>query len=1636
MPRFNWRGRRAGTVLIGFLLGVLFVGLTIFFYTQAAREAALREAFQRQLDLPPDAFRLTEVADGRLRVSVRNFTLLDPAGDTVLSAPLAIFSVASDVLDGVGPIVLSDVELRDPFLRLVQLPPGEWNIQRSLRAVVDDAPVTDPADDRPIELRDVRISNGRILLATPWDPADPLTPVPADVRLAQYAGEAYRVRTARSVDGRLPLVRVGGPEGWRAEVASLTALLSDPDLRLAQLRGTFQEATDGVGFVVRELRTDRSLVVGSGEARTVGERLVLDMELRADPLHFADVRWITTAVPPEGEARFRLAAATRRDGRTAWALEDVDVVALDSRVTGDITVVTGADGPPAFLDTELLLDPLDLAILEAFELAERVPYVGQVRGRVATVGVVEGIEGPLFVDLVANVTPREFPEVPVSTVALEGGVVLGDTEGIEFRDLRVSLRPLQVAALTPLAPEQADLLRGTVRGSLRVAGSTTAVQFIDGELAYEVGGAAPTRLVGITGSAVLEPELRYDISAVAQPLALGTLAELVPAFPFERTALAGPVQVAGTADFAEFSVNLRGDVGAFTASGRVGFEDPLSFRVAGRLDALRPAQLVLQEIPLAGPVSGPFTAAGTTRDFRFDVDFTQLAGRFALAGRVQLPADVPPVFEVEGEVSQFRVGTLIGRTGLFLSPLSGRIWLAGGGLQPYAFDLDLRGPAAAFDVEGWYDPQPIPRYGIAGAIAGLDLRLVPGLEAAPQTNLVATVAVDGRGTTLDTFEGRFDVDATGSRIGQLPLQLGVARAAVEAGILRVDTLQFALAGTRLIASGAWGLTRPAPDPLQFALASQNLAGLTPVLIAMGQVQPQLAGALTLEGEIGGTVENPILDVRGSGRNLRYDGWRAASLALELDAELTPQGWLGQGNVEATDAVLEAVDRFQLLRVEAVASPGRMAVGGLARRDRATELALSGILELEGMDPVGIALQSLSLQVEESLWQLDHPATVRWGDLTGIEVEGLALRRTGAEEGVLLADGRLPPTGIRDFRVQAINVDVGELRRLVRTAPELDGVLTMEAVVSGTADAPSVAIEGRVLDFVFQGAAAQALDITASYAGTSSFADLALWQDGIQVATARGTIPMRITFGSLVPEVEMLEGQPVSATVVVDSIPAALVTALVPLVEDGAGVITGQLTVGGLLGSPEVSGSASIREGEVTLPELNIRYREIYGNVSFDGQTVLVETLSARSGGAASVSGTILLDDLTRPLLNLSANLNQFRAMQRPDVATVAVTGEAGLAGRYPTPTLTGRVVLSDGTLAFPAMGDEEAFRFGELDLTDIVGAQIPVDVLEPTFVEQIRIAGAEVIIGETVWVESPEMRIQIGGELLVSRFGPEEWQIFGDLIPRRGIYTLTVGPIIREFDVVSGRIEFFGTPDLNPSLDVVAEHRIRATGPGATGILTVQVRITGTAQFPRLTLTTDTQPPLPESEILSYLIFGRPTFALGELGGDLARQILVQEAIGGILAGQVQQLIRQAGLPFDYIRIRGRPSPTDFAMDPLGTTTIEMGWQIFPDVFWTVEWGVGLLFGGTAGESWGTSLEWQIDPQWSTRVAWEPLRRDQLLRRDVADELRRQFVLQLRRRWEYGVSPPDPAARAFPLPDMGELDPPPERTQPPPIPVP
>jgi hypothetical protein len=181
----------------------------------------------------------------------------------------------------------------------------------------------------------------------------------------------------------------------------------------------------------------------------------------------------------------------------------------------------------------------------------------------------------------------------------------------------------------------------------------------------------------------------------------------------------------------------------------------------------------------------------------------------------------------------------------------------------------------------------------------------------------------------------------------------------------------------------------------------------------------------------------------------------------------------------------------------------------------------------------------------------------------------------------------------------------------------------------------------------------------------------------------------------------------------------------------------------------------------------------------------------------------------------------------------------------------------------------------------------------------------------------------------------------------------------------------------------------------------------GTLANPTLALSTPDAVPIPESELLSFIVFGQPGFELGDglLPGQEVFETALIRGLAELATVELEDLlITELGLPLDVFRIRpGEPG----LLPGVGVPILVIGTEVAPDVFLTMEGGLGVLFGPdqAATSPWAARLEWRIDREWRYRVGWEPPDWWRLFRGFGAGlpglGVERQFTTELRRRWEY-----------------------------------
>ena len=924
-------------------------------------------------------------------------------------------------------------------------------------------------------------------------------------------------------------------------------------------------------------------------------------------------------------------------------------------------------------------------------------------------------------------------------------------------------------------------------------------------------------------------------------------------------------------------------------------------------------------------------------------------------------------------------------TGLPLhGAVAGHVRVAGP-VSALEVSADLAGPAGhvvATGVVGGHDSLTSVR--LEGWFDGVDL--APHFDWSPPTVLAGTFATDLRVPTADSLApttGTVQVtldkpQVAGVTFVRAGLALGLGREAV-----RIDTLFAEHTSGHFEAVGAFGRPGTPPARVSFSAGVDTLASFAPLARwwrdrsgggadGDGGLEGDvgLEGAGRLSGTLSGTTA--AWDVQGDLSLASFEYQSVRARALHMQGTYAPGG--AAANIDVTvDAESLAVAGFRTGELHAAVRGPLDSVA--IRVDAALPLSVSLRAALSvSLDSAHLRarIESARLGLPSGVWTLAGPARVVVTP-DSVAVEGVDLR---SGTGRLRADGTLPLRGVGDFRLVADSVPVTDVFALAqRDTADIGGLVSASVQVAGTAAAPTMEAYVSLTDGRFGDFHTPLVDGRFHYAGRLLTLEGALRRDTVRVLGVRGSLPLDLSLTAV--EHRRLPG-PIEFFIQADSADLSAVNAFTTLVSDVRGSLTADVGVRGTWSQPVLSGKASVTDGALTLPSLGQRWQGITMRLTATGDSIHLLEARIRSGGTLDVSGAIVLEDLTRPVLHLTLAAHGFQALNKRDFAGLTGTGTLRLEGPLMGATLTGALTVEEGFLAFADLVEKRIVNLDDPEFAAVVDSNLArAAVVGPSaqnvFLDSLRIDGLRLTMGTSVWLRSSEANIQLDGEITVSKSvegALNPYRLDGTLRALRGTYRLTMGPTSKDFQVTRGEVRFYGTPDLDPQLDIAAEHHVRALRGND---LVVRALITGTLLAPRLTLESDQRPPLSETEIVSYLLFGRPSFdLLGGATGTGSEQAVLQGALAGfagIAAGQLEQtLVSDLGLPLDYIAIR-----PGTAGDVLGTMRVEAGRQIGARTFLTLAAPLCEVRRGISSQLLAATVAYQLTGRWRLQVSIEPL---------------------------------------------------------------
>ena len=554
----------------------------------------------------------------------------------------------------------------------------------------------------------------------------------------------------------------------------------------------------------------------------------------------------------------------------------------------------------------------------------------------------------------------------------------------------------------------------------------------------------------------------------------------------------------------------------------------------------------------------------------------------------------------------------------------------------------------------------------------------------------------------------------------------------------------------------------------------------------------------------------------------------------------------------------------------------------------------------------VRLQTLQVTAKGETARLLGPATLKFGGPVAVD-----RLRVGVRQAVLDVAGQLSPRLDATVTLRT-PADIAAI-----AAPDLalDGQIAVDAKLSGTPALPDGTVRLSATGLRMRtgpGRTLPAANITAH----------------VNLNGKSGQIDARVIAGSA--RFNVAGQAPLGAGALNLRANGALDLKLLdPILTASGRRVTGRLTldatIGGTTSSPRVGGTAQLANGTVQDFSQGLRIHDISALVRGDGETVRLASFNGKAGpGTISASGTVGIGAPGMPI-DLSIKANNARPITS-DNLQINIDADLTIRGQIQQQIdAAGRILI----------------RRAEIRIPSRLPAQVQaLNVIRPGQKPEATPAKAAPDIRLNLTIDAPGqifvrgrgVDAELGGQLRV-RGDASKPQVSGGFEMRRGQLSLAGSTL----DFSRGRVGFDGTGPggkIDPTLDFVAETTANS--------VTATLIIGGYASGPTIKLTSS--PPLPQDEVLAYLLFRRSVKDIGPFQiASIAASLAELTGVGGDGANPLGRI--RSGLGLDRLNVGGSDTGTG--------ATVEAGKYVASGVYLGAKQG-------TSSDT-GTGATLQID---------------------------------------------------------------------------
>lgn len=507
----------------------------------------------------------------------------------------------------------------------------------------------------------------------------------------------------------------------------------------------------------------------------------------------------------------------------------------------------------------------------------------------------------------------------------------------------------------------------------------------------------------------------------------------------------------------------------------------------------------------------------------------------------------------------------------------------------------------------------------------------------------------------------------------------------------------------------------------------------------------------------------------------------------------------------------------------------------------------------------VRLRDLRLRLDSTTWRMTRPGAVSWRG-QGLTIDSLDLRETGGAH--IAINGELPDVDPGRLDVLIERVRIAPWLVILQSDVPIDGLLDLRATWDGTRRDPRIDGTIALAQPTYGGTPFPELHATLAYAAQQGRVDAALRRaSGVELATIKGTVPIDLTLGDSVAK-RLPESASLALTIQGDSIPLSPLAELTDAVTELNGRAFGRVHVGGTWGKPNFTGGLGLDVPHVRIAANGVLLQNAKAGLRMSGDTLLVDSLVAYSQGSLRGSGSMVFASIANPVLDLAVDLDEARVLDDYRGELLA-RGRVTAKGPLDTLAVSGNVAVTRGVVYIPdpeqfdviATDDPAIFALTDTATAQALGLEVPSPVMR-----NLRL-DLDLDVRRGTFGRSPDANVEVYGRLEVrTEPGRETYLVKGALFTDQGTYTF----LGKRFDVTRGSVRFLGGEELNPALQILARYEVRQAGRAP---LDIRVIIGGMLDRPTVSLESDAQPPLSQSDLIAFLAFGRSSSSLLQFSG-------------------------------------------------------------------------------------------------------------------------------------------------------------------------